>query len=148
MLTESLKIHVVINQTACYVQYKFIELLFLDGFLAITVTQIIYRSGNSLVGRKGKKQSSFFSLSISVTPLYKLGLYVAAIGCVKEFFHVDLFYNLLWFTWSALVVLLKPTYFINNCICDIIFQFLRIFLLLSGKGIVKQIKKHCCKPWK
>ena len=70
-------------------QYKFIELLFLDGFLAMVVTQIVYRSRNSLVGRKGKNQFSLFSLSISVTPLYKLGLYVAAIGCVKEFFsHV------------------------------------------------------------
>ena len=88
-LTESLKIHVVTNQIPCDVQYKFIELLFLDGFLAMMVTQIAYRSGNSLVGRKGKYQFSLFSLSISVTPLYKLGLYVAAIGCVKEFFsHV------------------------------------------------------------
>ena len=91
MLTASLKIHVVIIQAACYVQYKFIELLFLDGFLAMVVTQIVYRSGNSLVGRKGKKQSSLFSLSISMTPLYKLGLYVAAIGCTKEFFSHVLF---------------------------------------------------------
>ena len=83
VLTKSLKIHVVMNQTACYVQYKFIELLFLDGFLAMMVTQIVYPSGNSLVGGKGKNQFSLFSLSISVTPLYNLGLYVAAFGCVN-----------------------------------------------------------------
>ena len=96
MLTESLKIHVVINQTACYVQYKFIELLFLDGFLAMTVTQIIYRSGNSLVGRKGRKQSFLFSF-YQCDSAIQVGLYVAAIGCVKEFFHVDLFFFFLFF---------------------------------------------------